>query len=434
MKRKYRFSLRLKLVLFTTILALITYGASAFFLYVLFDYVQGYMNISFQWFTILTLLGGVFWSGLLALFAAFLITKPLEKLTNIASKAAEGKLDQTVDIPKSDDEIRALTVSVDAMLKSLNQIVHNIDKNFKSTNQAVLHMKQASNKAAQHSSAISMSVNEISKGAENSSEAIQHTAEAVEIATELAGQVQEKAAQSKEKSTTMLATLNNSKQVVHQLVEGIQRLASDQAVSLNDVEHLKQNAQQVESIITMVGEIAGQTNLLALNASIEAARAGEHGRGFAVVAEEVRKLADESAQAVQRISSLITAIQDDVNRVVDKINENVIYAKRESENGLETNIAIEQMAGSVTDVAEEIDMISLLVNKQLESIQDTVRQSQEVAAIAQQNSASAEEVNAAIQEQVATIEEVDRLAYNIEEQAKNLNKQIQKFHAVKAAE
>ena len=66
--------------------------------------------------------------------------------------------------------------------------------------------------------------------------------------------------------------------------------------------NLEKNAEQVERIIGLVGDIAAQTNLLALNASIEAARAGEHGKGFAVVAEEVRELADESAKAVQGIT------------------------------------------------------------------------------------------------------------------------------------
>src|SRR5699024_8146264 len=264
---------------------------------------------------------------------------------------------------------------------------------------SVIHMRKASDIAAQHSAHISASTDDISKGAESSAEAIQQTAEAVEEATKLAEEVQDKASQSREKSQEMLDTLNHSKQVVNQLVEGIQTLASDQESSLEDVDHLKQNALQVESIISMVGDIAEQTNLLALNASIEAARAGEHGQGFAVVAEEIRKLADESAQAVQRISSLITAIQEDVNLVVTQINDNVVYANKEAESGLNTNVAIEQMSQSVMDVATEVDMISTLVNKQLESIQLTVRQSQEVAAIAEETSAAAQEVNASVHEQ-----------------------------------
>ena len=64
---------------------------------------------------------------------------------------------------------------------------------------------------------------------------------------------------------------------------------------------------------------------------IEAARAGEHGKGFAVVADEIRKLADESAQAVGRFQTLITAIQNDVSLVVNKINEHVNNCERRSE-------------------------------------------------------------------------------------------------------
>ncbi|WP_106496047.1 methyl-accepting chemotaxis protein [Lentibacillus sp. Marseille-P4043] len=428
MEKKYRFSLRLKFVLLTTILAIITYSFTAIFIYFISDYVRSFWDISTQTFMILTLIMGIFWSGVLAYFAAQFVTKPLVKLERMASDAANGDLNQSIEIPKSDDEIRALSIAFNTMLKNLTHMVHNIDKHFESTNQSVVQMKNASNEAAQHSKLIGASIDDISQGAENSSEAIQQTVQSIEVATNLAEEVQNNADKSREKSAVMLDTLNNSKKVVNQLVAGIRNIANEQEYSLQDVENLRQNALHVESIITMVGDIAEQTNLLALNASIEAARAGEHGRGFAVVAEEIRKLADQSADAVKRISDLITAIQSDVNQVVDKINNNVMYAKEESEKGEQTNLTIEQMASSINEVATEIESISTLVNQQLESIKRTSEQSQEVAAIAQETSAGAEEVSASIQEQASIIEKVDDMAYDLEDQSQTLNQQIKRFN------
>ena len=79
---------------------------------------------------------------------------------------------------------------------------------------------------------------------------------------------------------------------------------------------LSEHSQQIGNTISVVDDIAEQTNMLALNAAVEAARAGEHGKGFAVVAGEIRKLADESKQAITKITSLTNNIQYTTNSTV----------------------------------------------------------------------------------------------------------------------
>ena len=79
---------------------------------------------------------------------------------------------------------------------------------------------------------------------------------------------------------------------------------------------LSEHTQQIGNTISVVDDIAEQTNMLALNAAVEAARAGEHGKGFAVVAGEIRKLADESKQAITKITSLTSNIQYTTNSTV----------------------------------------------------------------------------------------------------------------------
>lgn len=83
---KYTFSLQKKLAIFATVLAIITYSTSAFYIYVLYDYIKQWLPFSKNTFTIVTLLLGIFWSSVLAYFAARLITKPLSQLEQAALK------------------------------------------------------------------------------------------------------------------------------------------------------------------------------------------------------------------------------------------------------------------------------------------------------------------------------------------------------------
>ena len=422
-KARFTFGLRWKLVLFTTILASITYSVSGVFIYFLAEYVPVSENV----FTVMTLLMGIFWSGVLAFFAARYITKPLQQIKEVAQKAANGDLSEDVPVSNSRDEIAEVGAAFNLMLHNLREMVQNIEKNFQETNGKVVHITSVSTQASEQAEAIAVTIEEIAKGAESSAASVQDTAESVENVIRIADEVHTKATSSEQLSQEMVKDLNESKEVIHSLVSGIQKLADDNKASLSAVERLEKNAKEVENIISLVGDIAGQTNLLALNASIEAARAGEHGRGFAVVAEEVRSLADESAKAVQGISSLIQNIQAEVKNVVTQISAQVKTANTEAERGTATNEVIAEMTESVLQVAESVKQIASLVDQQMETIAITSRQSQEVAAIAEETSAGAEEVTAATQEQAVLIANVEEISQELMKQANSLKKNISKF-------
>jgi methyl-accepting chemotaxis protein len=425
-ERRYKSGLRKKLVFFITILALVTYSTSAFFIY--FIKPTFAPDVNELLFTSVTLGMGVFWSGVLAFFAAGFIVKPLQRLEQAALKAAEGDIAVEVEVPKSDDEIRSLGLAFNRMLHNLRDMVSSIEENFTKTNSNVVDLSKASEMASQQADAISRTISEISAGAESSAMSIQTTAESVEDVIQIAQEVQNHSKSSEQLSKNMVTELKGSKEVIHSLVEGITTLAKGNEDSLVVVRRLEDNAKKVEQIIQLVGDIANQTNLLALNASIEAARAGEQGKGFAVVAEEVRKLADESGKAVQGISDLIKNIQTEVGNVVGQITTQVTTANKEAEKGSKTNEVIETMTSTIHEVADSVQKISGLVDKQMESIRLTSQQSQEVAAIAEETSAGAEEVSEATREQAAVMDDVEELALNLKKQAESLKGTITRFH------
>jgi methyl-accepting chemotaxis protein len=174
--------------------------------------------------------------------------------------------------------------------------------------------------------------------------------------------------------------------------------------------NLEGRAKDITNIVSIVSGISEQTNLLALNASIEAARAGEQGRGFSVVAESIRKLAEQSKDAVLEINSNLEQFVAEIKSLVGHIDVQYdVLAKETDSLGVVRNISYEANQ-SVQSVANSMIETIVKLNTEADSISKVYDSVESLAAIAEENSASSEEVSASV---INYTNEIKKLIENI---------------------
>ncbi|KAA3498413.1 PAS domain-containing protein [Agrobacterium tumefaciens] len=214
---------------------------------------------------------------------------------------------------------------------------------------------------------ISQSAEDLSKRTEQQAASLEETAAALDQITVNVSNAAKRAEEARHAAATASGNAERSGKVVADAVGAMSRIES--------------SSNQISNIIGVIDEIAFQTNLLALNAGVEAARAGEAGKGFAVVAQEVRELAQRSAQAAKEIKGLIRNSSEEVSTGVKLVSETGEALRTIQQNIVAVNDHMEAITSSAKEQATGLSEVNSAVNQ--------------MDQVTQQNAAMVEETNAA---------------------------------------
>ena len=275
---------------------------------------------------------------------------------------------------------------------------------------------------------IAQTIESIAVGAESQMNSVDRT---VQLTEELATKISEIVAHAQ-------ATSNLSNKALHKAGDGNEKiqLTVKQMESIFTTMHglstamseMGQRSREIDQIVEVISNISEQTNLLSLNASIEAARAGEHGKGFAVVANEVRVLAEQSAESAHKITQLISNIQLATNEsllMMEKGQKEVANGVQIAHDAGQLFQEIRSELDEVTKKTEEVSTFANDVQANTTNVTDSIH---DITAVSRKTLDSTQAVAAQSEEQLASVQEITASSHSLSDMADDLNDMIRKFN------
>lgn len=365
-------------------------------------------------------------SGVLAFAVASGLNRRVKALEEGVRQGATGDLTMKINV-NGTDELGSLAASFGHMLNNFKQVIREV------RHQAI--------QSARLAEELRMSISETGRAVEQVNHAIQEVAAGANEQASGSGQAAEmvdeilKAVESNNEDINKVD--DHTRQVLHLAEEGLAQLDNQNrcmrdSAEANDkvaaaINNLNEMTQKIGSMLETISQFADQTNLLALNAAIEAARAGEHGRGFAVVADEVRKLAEGSAQAAGEIGRIVQEIQQGAKEAVAYMEAAQATNQVQKEAVVETDHIFRRISQGIKEVAQSIHGIAAAEQQIVERTQRITEVINRISTVAEEDAAAAEEVSASSQQQAAAMEELTGLAETMAQMGENLTQVIARF-------
>lgn len=381
---------------------------------------------TFTWIT----LGGFAAAAILLVIISYItlrrLLRTIPQLLSKIKQIEQGDLTVELEI-KSNNEIGQIATGLNSMVKKIQDMLKIVGNSAQVLNHSSNDLQSISSRTAVTMNDTSTAINEIANATNYQSI---ETENILRKTGSLSSQIDEIAADAQAMGSMVQTSVDQSGQglaVVEQLSKwSAENHSSTQSIS-SIIQEIDQSRNEISSFVDTVKQIASQTNLLALNASIEAARAGEHGRGFAVVAEEVRKLAEQTAQATEEINKKVSVIEEKTSLSVEHTMRGMKIAEENTKSVEDTK----QVFYNINKDLEELKLRMAQITNSTSSVhqhKDEIFQALEIiSSTTEENSASTEEVSASTQEQLESIQQVADLSNQLNQLSAKLQEELSHF-------
>ncbi|MDU4961346.1 MAG: methyl-accepting chemotaxis protein [Sporomusaceae bacterium] len=362
-----------------------------------------------------------------AILLARRISRPLAALATAANAIAAGDLSERELRGGGRDEIGDLVRAFLTMTAHLRNLVTQVSKAAEQLAASSEQLTASAEQCSQSTGQVATAVSEVAGGAANQVNLVGQSAQAVEKMNAAISRIVSTVGGVSTQSDAAAAAAQSGDEAVGRAAS--QMAAINQSVGRTGevIRDLGASSQQIGEIVDVITGIAGQTNLLALNAAIEAARAGEAGRGFAVVADEVRKLAEQSETAAQKIGTIIADIRSGTETAVAAMG----LGQKEVDAGTEviaaTGERFRQIAGMVRSLDSDIRDIAAGAGLLSQSSNAVVQAVSGVKTVAGDTAANTQTISAAVEQQSATMQQIAASSHALSEMAEELQLLIRQF-------